>query len=74
MSAVTFRFVYISRRRTGIIQRATEGEFLSLKLDAQDSIGRPQKFPTYLVIRYPVGVDPSLANELPGVYTARRFQ
>ena len=73
MSAVTYSFVYISRRRTDIIQRATEEEFLSLKLDAQDSIERPQKFHTYLITRYPVGVDSSLANELPGVYTASRF-
>ena len=73
MSAVT-SFVYIARRGTDIIQRATEREFLSLKLDAQDSIERPQKFHTYLITRYPVGVDSSLANELPGVYTARRFQ
>ena len=44
-----------------------------MKLDVQDSIERPRKFPTYLVTRYPVGVDPSLAKELPGVYSVRRF-
>ncbi len=73
MSAVTSRFVYISRRRKDIIDRVTGGEFMSLHLDIQDSIERPRKFPTYLITRYPVGVDPSLAKELPGVYTARRF-
>ena len=73
MSAVTSRFVYISRRRIDIIKGATEGEFLFLKLEAQDSIERPRKFPTYLVTRYPVGVDSSLAKELPGIYTARPF-
>lgn len=73
MSAVTSRFVYISRRRKDIIDRVTVGEFLSLHLDIQDSIDRPRKFPSYLITRYPVGVDPSLAKELPGVYTARRF-
>lgn len=74
MSAVTSRFVYISRRRNDIIDSATQGEFLSLKLDVQDSVERPRKFPTYLVTRFPLGVDPSLAKELPGVYTARRFR
>lgn len=73
MSAVTSRFVYISRRRVDIIDSAVKGAFLSLKLEVQDSIERPRKFPTYLVTRFPVGVDPSLAKELPGVYTARRF-
>jgi len=33
MSDVTFRFVYISRRRTDIIDRVTSDEFLSLFLD-----------------------------------------
>lgn len=73
MSAVTSRFVYISRSRDDIIQSATKGEFLSLTLDVQDSIERPRKFPTFLITRFPVGVAPSLAKELPGVYTARRF-
>ena len=74
MSAVTSRFVYISRCRRDIIDRVTGGEFLSLHLDIQDSIDRPRKFPTYLITRYPVDVDPSLAKELPGVYTVRRFR
>lgn len=73
MSAVTSRFVYISRRRDDIIESAIKGAFLSLKLEVQDSIERPRKFATYLVTRFPVGVDPSLAKELPGVYKARRF-
>ena len=74
MAAVTSRFVYISRRRKDIIESATKGEFLSLKLDAQDSVERPRKFPAYLVTRFPVDVDPSLAKELPGVYAVRRFR
>ena len=73
MSAVTSRFVYISRRREYIINKVTNGEFLSLLLDVQDSVERPRKFPTYLITRYPVGVDPLLAKEFPGIYTARRF-
>ena len=74
MSAVTSRFIYISRRRKDIIDRVKGGEFLSLHLDIQDSINRPRKFPTYLITRYPVGVDPSLAKALPGVHTVRRFR
>ena len=73
MSAVTSRFVYISRRRPDIIEKAIKGEFLSLKLEVQDSIERPKKFPTYLVTRFPIGLDPSLAKELPGIHTVRRF-
>lgn len=73
MSAVTSRFVYVSRKRADIIESATKGNFLSLKLQVEDSVERPRKFPTYLITRFPVGVDPSLAKELPGVYTARRF-
>jgi len=73
MSAVTSRFVYISRQHEDIIDKVTKGEFLSIFLQVQDSIDRPRKFPTYLITRYPVGVEPSLAKELPGVYTVRRF-
>jgi len=73
MSTVTSRVVYISRQREDIIDKVTKGEFLSLFLQVQDSIDRPRKFPTYLITRYPVGVEPSLAKELPGVYTVRRF-
>ena len=74
MAAVTSRFVYIARCRQDIVERVTEGEFLSLTLDVQDSPERPRKYPSYLVTRYPVGVDPSLAMELPGVHSARRFR
>ena len=73
MSAITSRFVYISRRRSDIIDSVTSGEFLSLSLEIQDSPDRPRKFPTYLLTRYPVFTDPALAKNLPGVYTARRF-
>ncbi len=73
MSAVTSRFVYISRKREDIIGRVMAGEFLSLKLDMQDSPERPRKYPSYLVTRYPVGVVPSLAKELIGVHSTRRF-
>ena len=38
MSAVISHVVYISRGRADILLRATEEEFLSLKLDVQDSI------------------------------------
>lgn len=73
MSAVTSRFVYISRTRLDIIDSVTKGEFLSLFLDVQDSSQRSRKYPTYLLTRYPVCVDPSLAKALPGVHTAKRF-
>lgn len=74
MAAVTSRFVYIARRRQDILERVTEGEFLSLVLQVQDSPERQRKYPSYLVTRYPIGVDPSLAMELPGVHSARRFR
>lgn len=73
MAAGTLRFVYTARRRQDIVERVTEGEFLSLVLHVQDSPERPRKYPSYLVTRYPIGVDPSLAMELPGVHSARRF-
>lgn len=73
MSAVTSRFVYISRSRTDIIDSVTKGEYLSLFLDMQDSPQRSRKFPTYLLTRYPVCVEPSLAMALSGVYKAKRF-
>lgn len=73
MAAVTSRFVYIARRRQDIVERVTAGEFLSLVLQVQDSPERPRKYPSYLITRYPIGVDPSLAMELPGVHSARRF-
>lgn len=73
MSAVTSRFVYISRKRVDIIDSVMKGDFLSLFLDAQDSSQRSRKYPTYLLTRYPVCVDPSLAKTLPGVHGAKRF-
>ena len=73
MSAVTSRFVYISRKRVDIIDNVMKGTFLSLFLDAQDSPQRSRKYPTYLLTRYPVCVDPSLAKALPGVHGAKRF-
>lgn len=73
MSAVSSRFVYISRCRTDITDRVTNGGFLSLHFDILDSIDRPRKFQTCLITRYPVEADPSVAKELPGMYTARRF-
>ena len=73
MSAITSRFVYISRRRQDVLDNVKNGEFLSLHLDTQDMSERPRKFPTYLMTRFPIGIDPSLAKELPGVYAARRF-
>jgi len=73
MAAVTSRFVYISRRRADIIDRVKTGEFLSLPLILQDSTERPRKFPSYILTRFPVNVDPSLAKSFPGVYSARRF-
>jgi len=74
MSAVTSNFVFISRHRQDIVDRVTSGEFLSLYLDIQDSVERPRKFPTYLITRYPVGLDPALAKELSGIHTVRRFR
>ena len=74
MSAATSRFVYISRRRKDILDSVMGGEFSSVQLDIQDWSERTRKFPTYLITRYPVDVDPSLAKELPGVHTVRRFR
>ncbi|XP_045118197.1 uncharacterized protein LOC123508526 [Portunus trituberculatus] len=74
MSAVTSRFVYVSRRRQDIVQSVVAGDFLALKLRVEDSPERPRKFPSYLFTRYPVGVDSSFSRELPGVYSARRFR
>ena len=74
MSAATSRFVYISRCRKDILDSVMGGEFSSVQLDIQDSSERTRKFPTYLITRYPVDVDPSLAKELPGVHTVRRFR
>lgn len=71
---MTSHFVYISRRREDIVERVTKGEILSLSLDGQGSPERPRKFPSYVVTRSPVGVDPSLAKELPGVHSANRFR
>lgn len=73
MSAVTSRFVYVSRKRGNIVKSAEEGEFLSLKLSTQHLPDRPRKLPTYLISCYPLGADPSLSRELDGVYSARRF-
>lgn len=64
MSAVTSRFVYISKSRQDIVDGVIDGEVLSLKLDVQESVDRPHKFPTYLITRFPVDIDPSLAKEL----------
>ena len=73
MFVVTSRFVYICRKRIDIINSVTRGEFLSLFLDAQDSFQRPRKYPTYLLTRYPVCVNPSLAKALYGIHTVKRF-
>lgn len=73
MAAVTSRFVFVSRRRSDIVDSVSKGEVLSLPLEVQDSPARPRKFPTYLLTRYPVCADPALAKELPGIYTVRRF-
>ncbi|MPC48147.1 hypothetical protein E2C01_041914 [Portunus trituberculatus] len=73
MSVVTSRFVYISRTRKDIIDSVMRGDILSLFLNAQNSPQRSQKYPTYLLTRYPVCADPSLEKALPGVYRARRL-
>lgn len=73
MSAVSSRFVYFSRRRRGIVKKIKNGEFLSLRLDEQDLPVRNSKYPSFLLTRYPECVDPSLAKEIPGLYSARRF-
>ena len=73
MAAVTSRFVYVSRRRTDIIDRVMTGEFLSLQLTQQDSPERPVKLPSYILTRFPVSVDPNLTKEVPGVCSAHRF-
>ena len=74
MSAVTSRFVYIARHRQDIVESVVTGNFLALKLQVVDSPDRPRKFPSFLITRYPAGIDPSLSKELPGVYSARRFR
>lgn len=74
MAAVTSRYFYITRNREDIIDKATKGEFLSLSLQVQDSPTRPRKFPSYVITHYQVDVDPNLDQELPGVYSARRFR
>ncbi|MPC54157.1 hypothetical protein E2C01_048065 [Portunus trituberculatus] len=63
MAAVTSRFVYISRQLSDIIDRVKTGF----------TCERPKKFPSYILTRYPVNVDPNLATSYPGVYSARRF-
>ena len=73
MAAVTSRFVYVSRQRTDILARVQTGEFLSLPLVPHDSPERPRKLPSFILTRYPVEVEPSLAKDYPGVYSARRF-
>ncbi|MPC61145.1 hypothetical protein E2C01_055209 [Portunus trituberculatus] len=73
MAADTSRFVYISRQRSDIIDRVKGGEFLGVSLTPQDSPKRPKKYPSYILTRYPVNVDPSLASCYPGVHSARRF-
>lgn len=60
MSAVTSRFVYVSRKREDVIDSMTRGEFLALQLDKQDSLERPRKYSTFLLTRYP----PRLKNYL----------
>ena len=74
MAALTSRFVYISRQRPDILERVKAGEFLSLPLILHDSPERPRKYPHFIVTRYPVDVDPRLAEQHPGVYSARRFK
>ena len=65
MASVTSQFVYIS----------TELSLVSfcLSLIPQDSPEKPRKYPSYIITRFPVGVDPNLAQIHPGVYSARRF-
>ena len=69
IAAVTSRFFIIARRRQDIVERVTKGEFLCLTLDMHDSLER-----SCLITRYPVGVNPSLAPELPDVHSARCFR
>ena len=73
MASVKSRFVYISRQRPDILERVKAGEFLSLPLVPHDSPERPRKFPQFILTRYPVDVDHRLAEQCPGVYSARRF-
>ena len=73
MAALTSRFVYVSRRRSDIVERVRSGEFLSLPLLSHDSPERPRKYPHYLLTRYPVDIDHRLAEQYPGVHSSRRF-
>lgn len=70
ISAVTSDFIYILRGHKDITDRVIGGVFLSLQLLGQDLIDKPRKFYIYLITRCHVGVEPSLAKKLPGVYTA----
>ena len=73
MAALTSRFVYVSRQRPDILARIKSGEFLSLPLVPHDSPARSQKYPSFLLTRYPADVDHRLAEQYPGVHSARRF-
>ena len=73
MAAITSRFVDISRQRTDILERVQRNEFLALQLLPQDSPERTRKYPCYILTRYPIDVDPKLAERTPGVYYARGF-
>lgn len=73
MSALTSNFVYISRKRTDIIQYAKQVDIMSLPLIDQDAPTRPRKYPSYLVTRFHANIDPLLAKEIPGVHSDRRF-
>lgn len=56
------------------LQTTRKYSILSLSLEViQDSPETPRKFPSYLLIRFPVGVDPLFAKELSVVHSAHRF-
>lgn len=63
----------MSRQRPDILERVKAGEFVALPPVLQDSPERPRKFPHFLLTRFPVDVDHRLAEQYPGVYSARRF-
>lgn len=73
MAAVTTRFAYISEKRQDIIDRGRYGDFFISVFHAMDSTERPRRLSSYIVIRFPIDADPSLAKKHIGVHSARCF-
>lgn len=57
------RFVYISRKRQGIVKSVEAGSFVAAEQTTHDSSVTIRKFHSYLAIRYRVGIGPSLSKD-----------